>query len=207
MDCGPGTLDDGSLHVKLITDVVSLTDYIVVDVNSSLIDDVVQGLVLGDNPIRVASVSERFENLSREKLGIPDNSDALFMFGSTGMNFDPLILRKVIKNLTRAGDMVSLQALIRNEGDNSCHVARYQNPSIVEFTFGPIEVLGGTLGQFSAEFRWMNDRVEFCFRAMDRVFLALPRMPLFRGRRSSRYRFFAEAFIERIYRRDGVSIL
>jgi hypothetical protein len=177
VDCGPGTLDDGRLHLNLISSEFEISSYLIVDVNSSLLESVASGLA-SDNTCRgVSTIRRKFEDLDRSALAIPNDSDALFIFGSTAMNFDPEHLNKVIRRMTTSNDLVAFQALLRTEAEAVIHVDRYRTPEIFDFTFGPLALAGADRESLVPEFRWLRDRVEFLFRAKDATKLRLDSIP------------------------------
>jgi Histidine-specific methyltransferase, SAM-dependent len=171
VDCGPGTVEDGRLHIDMLAKFSRNLSYIIIDVNASLLDTVLRGLPsIGS----VVTIDKRFEDLERSHLEISDRSDALFIFGSTAMNFDLLYFKSILDRLTRPGDLVALQAVLCDDLDFVKHVDRYITQPIIDFTFGPLELLGARIDQFCPEFRWSDNRIEFRFRALDKMLLLHP---------------------------------
>jgi hypothetical protein len=105
IDCGPGSAEDANLHLALLSAMATIACYVVVDVNDTLRDNVVRGV---SERVRARGVRARFETLSRAALGVAANTQALFIVGSTAMNFEPDDLALLVRNMTGPGDLVWL---------------------------------------------------------------------------------------------------
>ena len=173
IDCGPGIPRWGRSHIDLMTTVAHVSRYIVIDVNGELLSKVVAAAKT--EGIDVAKVEERFENVGRPDLRIPDGCEALFLLGSTVMNYEEEAIKSMLGSLAKDGDYVATQIQLRSTESECIDLSRYQSEEIAEFTFGPLELMGDKRSDFTSAFSCERGRIEFRFIARDHVHLGHPR--------------------------------
>jgi hypothetical protein len=173
-DCGPSDADSALFNWREIREAVRVSRYVVIDVNPRLLSSATRGLRKAGQA-DVEGRCQSFETFDRNAVDLEGGGPVAVLFGATGVNFDPGRLVDVLRGMTRAGDILCLQSIIRTGYLTSRTSFReYSSPAVREFAFEPLALLGGRPGDF--EFRCVpsSDRFEFRFIANTSATLRLP---------------------------------
>ena len=174
VDCGPALEGDGKFHVDLFAPVSNLERYVALDVNQDLLSIAIDSLV--KTSIQVQTIQGTFERIPRSSLDIPPDSEALFLLGSTFMNYEIEAIRKIFSSLAQPGDLLALQALL--QPDDNIRPEGYESEDVLAFTFAPLELLGARQEDFIATVVWQSERIEFRFQAKTEIYINHPQCSL-----------------------------
>ena len=174
VDCGPATAEESIRKLRALEKVVAIRQYIAVDVNSRLLTKVEAG-VRAELGFPVSTVRKRFEELDGLVLRKHSEGEVLLLFGSTGMNYEPTGLMKLMRRLCVPGTFISFESLLRN--GKVLASREYQSDEVIRFAFGPLWLLGATLDQFDFRLLPTRDRLRLEFRARRPISLDHPSVP------------------------------
>jgi hypothetical protein len=174
IDCGPATAEESVRKLQALKRVITVSRYVVVDINSRLLSKVKAG-VTAELGLPVTTLQTRFEELDSRTLRHHAEGESLLLFGSTGMNYGPATLRRVIRRFCFSGLLISFESLLRSGKRLSSQ--EYESDAVVRFAFGPLWLLGATLEQFDFQLVQAKDRLRLEFVARRAIRLQHPGAP------------------------------
>jgi hypothetical protein len=176
IDCGPATADESVRKLRSLGQVVAVTRYVVVDVNSRLLSNVKAGVIQALK-VPVTTLQLRFEELDSAALNQYIDGKSVLLFGSTGMNYEHFELIRLLRRLCASGTFVCLESLLQN---GSTFPDGYDSAAVSQFAFGPLSLLGASSRQFDFRAVAGRDRVRIEFIARRTVQLCHPDVSLLR---------------------------
>ncbi len=174
VDCGPATSEESIRKLRALRHVVAVRRYVAVDVNSRLLSKVKAGVV-ADLGFPVTTIQKRFEELDSDALHKHAEGTVLLLFGSTCMNYEREVLRRLMHRLSFPGLLISLETLLRNDGVLSS--SEYASDAVARFAFGPLWLLDAVPEHFDFRSIAANGRVLLEFIAKRRIRLDHPEAP------------------------------
>jgi uncharacterized SAM-dependent methyltransferase len=196
IDLGPAALEEATQHINLFKSNCDLSKYIVVDINEMLLERVADRLSI-KYPGIISEICEQFENVTRDSIGIIPNSTAIFLIGSTAMNYQIPNLAKIMNKMAAPGDFFAITIILHNRRHLTSELTHdYESAHIDDFTFAPLKLIGGEKKDYKYIAFWNNDRVEFRFRAIRNSTLAHPKLKIIKP---------GDTFITGFSRRPSIS--